>query len=96
MLHFSSVSTCQPTKTLAQDASISKALRRCLVWDDQLKIKGDANGDDEIIVFGCTVAILHGNDPKSPLFLKSSPNPVIRYLSLRSGIQDHPWAVILD
>ena len=62
-----------------------------LVWGDPSKIKGNTGIGDWITVFGCIMMILCGSNLKSPPLLKSSPNPVMGYLSLKLGIQDHPW-----
>ncbi|KAG1327568.1 Carboxyvinyl-carboxyphosphonate phosphorylmutase, chloroplastic [Cocos nucifera] len=74
----------------------NKLLRRRLVWDDPPKIKGDMGLGDKIIMFGSTMVILRSSDFKSLLLLKSSSNPVMRYPSLRSGIQDHLQANMLE
>ena len=42
-------------------------------------IKGDVDGDDEIIVFSYTMVILYGGDFKSPSFLRSPPNLVMGF-----------------
>ncbi|KAG1365121.1 putative peroxisomal 2,4-dienoyl-CoA reductase [Cocos nucifera] len=63
-------------------------IRGRLVWGDLPKIKDDVDEGDKIITFSCTIVILCDND------FKSSPNPMIGYPSLKSGIQDHPQMAI--
>ena len=60
------------------------------------KIKDDAGGDDKITAFGYIMMILRDSDFKLAPLLKSLPNLVMGYLSLRLEIQDHFRAVILD
>ena len=67
-----------------------KTLRKHLVWNNPLRIKGDVGRSDEITTFGYIIMILCGNDFKSYL------NSMIRYLFSRSEIQHHLETVILD
>lgn len=71
-------------------------LKGRLVWDDDPRIKDDLGRDDEIILFGCILIILHDGDFGSPPLIKLSSNTVIENRPLRIGIQYHSIAMILD